>query len=66
MVVPTQAEAHLECGLPDHVPTGLNVVNITNLDYFQPNHQAEIFRLKGLLLQVRQGTCAGGCQPVPA
>lgn len=31
---------------------GLNLLNNTNLDYFQPPHQAEIFRLKGLFLDV--------------
>ncbi len=31
---------------------GLNLINTTNLDYFQPQQQAELWRLKGLLLQV--------------
>lgn len=45
-----QAEAHLDRGLAD-VTLGLNIINTTNLDYFQPNHQAELFRLKALMLQ---------------
>lgn len=32
--------------------TGLNLLNTTNLDYFNPHHQAEVFRLKGLFYQV--------------
>lgn len=32
--------------------TGLNLLNTTNLDYFNPQHQAEVFRLKGLFHQV--------------
>jgi hypothetical protein len=30
---------------------GLNLLNTTNLDYFQAGHQSELFRLKGLFLQ---------------
>lgn len=35
----------------DELPAGLNMLNTTNLDYFGPRHQAEIFRLKGAFLQ---------------
>lgn len=43
-----QAEAHLE--KPGDIPLGLQNINSTNLDYFTQPHQAEIFRLKGLML----------------
>lgn len=46
-----QAKAHLD--KPGDLLTGLNLLNTTNLDYFQSHHQAEIYRLKGLYLQVR-------------
>ncbi len=36
---------------PSPPPPGLNLLNTTNLDYFQAHHQAELFRLKGLFLQ---------------
>lgn len=29
---------------------GLNLLSTTNLDYFQPHHQSEVFRLKGMFL----------------
>lgn len=44
-----QARAHLHA--PGELPLGLHLVNSTNLDYFQPQHQAELFRLKGQFLQ---------------
>jgi hypothetical protein len=37
----------------DELTAGLNMLNTTNLDYFGPHHQAEIFRLKGVFLQAR-------------
>lgn len=44
-----QAKAYL--AMPHDLTAGLNMLNTTNLDYFGNNHQAEIFRLKGLFLQ---------------
>lgn len=44
-----QARAHLHA--PGELSLGLHLVNSTNLDYFQPQHQAELFRLKGQFLQ---------------
>lgn len=41
---------------PELLGCGLNLVNTQNLNYFQPHYQAEIFRLKGVFLQVRQTT----------
>ena len=40
---------------------GLNLINTTNLDYFQPQQQAELWRLKGLLLQVSAGAFWQAC-----
>ena len=48
-MLPLQARAHLHA--PGELPLGLHLVNSTNLDYFQPQHQAELFRLKGQFLQ---------------
>ncbi|KAK9855808.1 hypothetical protein WJX84_006870 [Apatococcus fuscideae] len=45
-----QAKSHLQ--QPDQLQGGINLVLSQNLDYFQPPHQAEIFRLKGLLCQM--------------
>ena len=45
-----QAKAFLD--LPDQLMAGLNLINQQDLCYFQPVHQAELFRLKGLFLQV--------------
>ena len=44
-----QALAYL--AMPGDLTAGLNMLNTTNLDYFGPHHQSEIFRLKGLFLQ---------------
>ncbi|KAL0051806.1 hypothetical protein WJX82_002492 [Trebouxia sp. C0006] len=44
-----QARAHLHA--PGELTLGLHLVNSTNLDYFQPQHQAELFRLKGQFMQ---------------
>ncbi len=52
-----QAKAYLD--MPLDLNAGLNMLNTTNLDYFGQHHQAEIFRLKGLFLQVRCHVCAG-------
>ncbi len=38
--------------MKDELSAGLNMLNTTNLDYFGAHHQAEIFRLKGVFLQV--------------
>ena len=38
---------------PELLGCGLNLVNTQNLNYFQPHYQAEIFRLKGVFLQVK-------------
>ena len=46
-----QARAFL--AQPDQLVGGLNLVNQQDLGYFQPLHQAELFRLKGIFLQVR-------------
>jgi transformation/transcription domain-associated protein len=46
-----QAKAYLAGG--EEVITGLNLITTTNLEYFTPEHQAEIFRLKGLFHQAR-------------
>ncbi len=46
-----QAKAYL--AQPGEQLTGLNLLNTTNLDYFNPQHQAEVFRLKGLFHQAR-------------
>ena len=37
---------------------GLNLISQQDLCYFQPVHQAELFRLKGCFLQARP---AGAC-----
>lgn len=41
----------------------LNFLNTTTMEYFQPQHQAEILRLKGTVLEVGCGGCAwcSGC-----
>lgn len=46
-----QAKAYL--AMRDELNAGLNMLNTTNLNYFNAHHQAEIFRLKGVFLQVR-------------
>jgi transformation/transcription domain-associated protein len=55
-----QARAYLALG---DTGVGLQVLNSQNLDYFQPPHQAEIFRLKGVCLKVggRGSRAAPGC-----
>ena len=45
-----QARAFL--AQPEQLVGGLNLVNQQDLGYFQPLHQAELFRLKGIFLQV--------------
>lgn len=42
---------------PELHSCGLNLLNSQNLNYFQSHYQAEIFRLKGVFLQV--------CMPCP-
>jgi transformation/transcription domain-associated protein len=44
----------------DELSAGLNMLNTTNLDYFGPQHQSEIFRLKGVFLQARARLLSGG------
>jgi len=44
-----QAKAYLAGG--EETITGLNLITTTNLEYFTPEHQSEIFRLKGLFHQ---------------
>jgi hypothetical protein len=34
------------------VAVGLGIIHTTNLDYFSPQHQSELFRLKGVMLMV--------------
>ena len=41
-----QAKSYLLGG--EEIISGLNLITTTNLEYFKPDHQAEIFRLKGL------------------
>lgn len=53
-----QAKAYL--AMRDELSAGLNMLNTTNLDYFGPHHQAEIFRLKGVFLQVGGSSPGGG------
>ena len=50
-----QAKAFLD--LPDQLMAGLNLINQQDLCYFQPVHQAELFRLKGVFLQVAPQKC---------
>eukprot|EP00798_Chlamydomonas_sp_ICE-L_P011531 gene11531-34243_t len=45
-----QARAYLDSRHPSEMCAGLNLLNTTNLDYFQSHHQAEIWRLKGCFL----------------
>ena len=52
-----QANAYL--AMPLDLTAGLNMLNTTNLDYFQNTHQAEFFRLKGVFLQVGIGRGGG-------
>ncbi|KAJ7564762.1 hypothetical protein O6H91_02G032300 [Diphasiastrum complanatum] len=44
-----QAKAYLE--MKGELIHGLNLINATNLDYFQVQHKAELIRLKGEFLQ---------------
>lgn len=44
-----QVKAHLE--MKGELVAGLNLLSATNLDYFWPQHRAEIFRLKGEFMQ---------------
>ncbi|KAJ7563398.1 hypothetical protein O6H91_03G108600 [Diphasiastrum complanatum] len=44
-----QAKAYLE--MKGELIHGLNLINATNLEYFQVQHKAELFRLKGEFLQ---------------
>ena len=44
-----QAKAFLQ--QPEQLMNGLNLLNAQNLEYFQPHHQAELFRMRGLFLQ---------------
>ena len=42
---------------PELTGSALNLLNGQNLNYFQPHHQAELFRLRGICFQV--------CGPTP-
>ena len=44
---------HIKCCLssPSEMSAALNIISATNLDYFQPEQKAEMFRLKGEALQ---------------
>lgn len=55
-----QAKAYLDMTHVNDITAGLNLLNTTNLDYFQPHHQAEIFRLKGLFYQALDDMEAAG------
>ena len=54
-----QAKAHL--GPPAELKQGMNLLNTTNLEYFPGQHKAEIFRLRGEMLQA-QGDNEGARQ----
>ncbi|CAG9462087.1 unnamed protein product [Pedinophyceae sp. YPF-701] len=43
-------QARAQLSDPQEVITGYNLISSTNLDYFHPETQAELFRLKALLL----------------
>lgn len=57
-----QARAFL--AQPGQLTEGLNLVNQQDLGYFQPLHQAELFRLKGVFLQASRAAIAFVCQRV--
>lgn len=44
-----QCNAYLE--MPGELISGLNLINTSNLEYFQVQHKAELFRLKGLFYE---------------
>jgi transformation/transcription domain-associated protein len=44
-----QAKAYLE--MKGELGNGMDLINTTNLEYFQVQHKAEIFRLKGEFYQ---------------
>ncbi|GAX77356.1 hypothetical protein CEUSTIGMA_g4802.t1 [Chlamydomonas eustigma] len=44
-----QAMAYL--ARPTELQAGLNLLSSIDLNYFQPNHQSEVFRLRGMFLQ---------------
>ncbi|PHH92307.1 hypothetical protein CDD83_8021 [Cordyceps sp. RAO-2017] len=44
-----QAKCHYEN--PDELPSGLDVINNTNLNYFNPQQKAEFYTLKGMFLE---------------
>ena len=46
---------------PEEHMHGLNLINSTNLDYFQPQHQAEMINLKAQFLEALGEHDAGGC-----
>lgn len=54
----TKIKEQAKCNLadPELQVAALNLLNGQNLDYFQPQHQAELFRLKAVALQVQKAT----------
>eukprot|EP00963_Diacronema_lutheri_P006687 scaffold587_cov339-Pavlova_lutheri.AAC.11 len=44
-----QCNAYLE--MPGELVSGLNLINTSNLEYFQVQHKAELFRLKGIFYE---------------
>ena len=48
--VQEQAKAYMQ--KPAQYVQGLNLINSTNMDYFNPNHHAEMFALKGEFLHL--------------
>eukprot|EP00955_Chlamydomonas_euryale_P049428 354251-Chlamydomonas_euryale.AAC.1 len=44
-----QAKAYLD--RQNELQAGANILATSNLDYFQPHHQSEVFRLKGMFQQ---------------
>ena len=54
-----QAKAFLQ--KPEDHMQGLNLINSTNLDYFQPQHQAEMINLKAQFFAALGDSEAGAC-----
>jgi transformation/transcription domain-associated protein len=52
-----QAKAFLQ--KPEDHMQGLNLINSTNLDYFQPQHQAEMINLKAQFFSILGDSDAG-------
>jgi transformation/transcription domain-associated protein len=57
--VQEQAKAYMQ--QPTEYVHGLNLINSTNLDYFQPAHHAEMICLKGQFLHLLGDESSGTC-----